>query len=138
MTLRLVAALAAAMLVIGSHASAQDAGCRPTDANAEGLRQFAVRLATDPSARMEAKRQRYSLVPVAATEVQIVTDPQTCATAARKFKHGLGESGKSDRQVYVVRVGDRYIVYDPTAKAGEFEVHMVFDKHFKLLASFAG
>lgn len=139
MKTRHIVALAAVILfAVPGLASAQEAGCRPTDETAEGLREYALQLATEQSTEMDSTRQRYGLVVVPESEVEIVSDPRICASAARKFKHGLGEHGKSDRQVYIVRIGERYIVSDPTAKAGEFDVHMVFDKHFKLLASFSG
>lgn len=136
----IIIALAAMVLASPSRGvlDAQEAGCRPTDEHVQGLREYALQLATEQSADMDSLRTRYGIVRVDASQVEIVSDARTCASAARKFKHELGEHGKSDRQVYVVRVGERYIVSDPTAKAGEFEVHMVFDKHFKLLATFAG
>jgi hypothetical protein len=139
MNSRMSAVLAAVILVAVSGVSAaQEPGCRATDENAEGFRDYAVQLATEQSPEMIQTRQTYGIVAVPETEVQIVTDRQTCAAAARKYKHALGEHGKSDRLVYVVRIGERYVVYDPDEKAGEFTVHMVFDKHFKLLATFAG
>jgi hypothetical protein len=113
-------------------------GCLPTDDNAQALRNYALRLATDGSADMDSTRTRYGLVMVAASEVQIVTDKPTCASAARKFHHAVGEKGKADRLVYVVRIGTRYIVTDPDEHMGEFSVHVVFDSKFKQLASFAG
>ncbi len=137
---RTLVALAALILVAPTHGviAAQEAGCRPTDEHVEGLKEYALQLATEQGADMDTLRARYGIARVDAAQVEIVSDAKTCAAAARKFKHELGERGRSDRQVYVVRVGDRYIVSDPTATAGEFEVHMVFDRHFKLLASFAG
>ena len=133
-----IACLASLLLAAPAAAEAQ-AGCRPVDDHAEGLREYALQLATEQSPQMDSTRQRYGLVRVAEAEVQIVADDrQVCAAAARKFQHELGEKGKAERQVYVVRIGDRYLVTDPTATAGEFHLHMVFDRHFKLLASFAG
>lgn len=135
-----LAIVAGLLLFAPIHLGAQqEPGCRPVDEEAEGLRDYAVQLATEQTPRMDAKRQRYGIVAVPESEVQIVVnDRQLCAAAARKFQREFGDKGKVVRQVYVVRIGDRYLVSDPTARVGEFTAHMVFDKHFKLLASFAG
>lgn len=138
MSSRVIMMFAAMALLLAPPAGAQDAGCRPTDEAAQGLREYAILLATEQSQEMIETRRVYGLVAVPESEVLIVTDRKTCAAAARKYQHALGDRGRSDRRVYVVQIGERYIVYDPDERAGEFTVHMVFDKHFKLLATFAG
>ena len=137
MNLRMLALSAVTLFVFAATSGAQGAGCRPTDEHAHALREYAVLLATEQSPQMDRTRHQYGIVVVPASEVKLVTDTQTCGAAARKYKHVLRKKGKSDHLVYVVRVGERYIVYDPDEKVGEFTVHMVFDKHFVLLASFA-
>ena len=128
--------LALTAIALAARASAAQ-GCLPTDEHAQALREYGVVLATDTSAKIDTMRVDYGLVRVPASEVQIVTDKQVCATAARRFDAEQGEH-KKGRLVYVVRVGTRYIVTDPKATMGEFQIHVVYDKNFKRLAGFAG
>lgn len=58
-----------------------------------------------------------------------------------RFMHPLRyfrkEHGPPTRPVYVVRVGPRYMVLDPTVVSGEFQVTAIFDEHWKWLAAFS-
>lgn len=123
--------------------NAKTSYCRPFDGRAKGLLSYAKRLASEESADMAENRELYSIPKTPASEVSYVTDEKLCRRAARKYHHAVGDHGKLDRQVYVVRIGNdrkqlRYIVLDPSEPGGEFQVYVVFDWRFKALAGFAG
>lgn len=115
--------------------------CAPADDAANGLLDYARDLAQPADADMAATAAQYDITPVPAAQIAFNTDAQVCARAARRFQQESGGRGKADAPVYVIQIGtarnrERYIVVDPAASAGEYGVAMVFDAHFKLIASF--
>lgn len=117
--------------------------CRSFDEGAEDLVEWVQMLVTDMTEEGIEDRERYRIPAVDASSVSYVTDETICRRAAIKYQHELDERGRPSRQVYVVQVATerkelRYIVIDPTYRAGEFQLWMVFDWRFKRLAAFAG
>lgn len=119
-----------------------DLGCLPQDGRAEGLRRYATRLVRDESLPYVETRQRYQIVASADAIVEIVTDEPTCIRAAVSFARASGRTDQTVRRVYVVAIrGDRdterFMVLDPLETVGEFQVTVVFDRNFRVLAQFA-
>jgi hypothetical protein len=134
-----IAAIFAVVLVSGAPPAMQTASaCRPPEGQALSLLHYGVDLGTAQGAEWDAKRARYGLVAVDTGEVRLITDEPTCRKAASAVALHLGESRKTDRRVWVVGIGPRYMVTDPTVRAGEFQVTMFFDRDWKFLASLAG
>jgi len=66
---------------------------------------------------------------------RIVRDERTCEKAGRLY----GGAESPPRRVVVAAVGKLFVVYDPfePAAAGEFNIWMVFDDHWRVLARIA-
>ncbi len=135
MRLPIIVAFSACCLAVPCGARAQQgASCHPHTGELDNLLVYARRLISDPA--YEGKRTRYSLEPGPQTDVQWVQDENICSEAARAFMRDVGLS--TQPQVFVIRVGTRYIVLNPATKAGEFTIHIVFDNRWRRLAGFAG
>ena len=133
----------ASLLPSALHAQQPDLGCLPTDGRAEQLLAYATRLVRDATQPYAEARQRYQIVASADAAVEIVTDERTCRRAARSFARSSGARGRTERRVHVVTIrGDRdterFMVLDPLETVGEFQVVVVFDRNFRVLAQFAG
>lgn len=86
-------------------------------------------------------RTTFNLPQVPARSVTAVSTTSVCQRAALAYGRNLSPPDTTtSRQMYVVKIGTtRYVVADPTVKAGEFMIQMVFDTAFKTkLATAAG
>lgn len=114
--------------------------CRTTGDEALVLVAYAKMLAADTSGEMQAKRTSYYIPPTDTANVELVTDDAVCARAGDAFNADLPPSLRiTNRAVYVVRIGQVYIVTDPTAQPvrGGLVPNIVFDRRFRVLARFA-
>lgn len=132
----------AASLVFALQGSASSremvqAACLSGDEEAVAFLDWAVALGTDPSQRYEDQRSQWKVPLTTPSEIEAVTGGQTCDKVRRGYNKGIGDSPGTQRDIYAVRVGSRYIAYDPTVKAGEFVVHIVLNQSFKFVASLA-
>ncbi|MGH7717373.1 MAG: hypothetical protein ACREON_00825 [Gemmatimonadaceae bacterium] len=85
-------------------------------------------------------RQAIELPHVAASDVQPVTNEQTCQRAAAAYDQEQvrrHQTPPTQRQVHVVRVGSYHVVVDPTERAGEWTVAMLFNAAWELVSTFA-
>ncbi len=131
--------LMVANLVLPSALEGQDSLCAPMDDGARGFLVYANLLARDSAAEMVASRETYGIQPVPESEIEIVSDEVTCTRASELLHAKLNYSGML-RPVRVVRIGTRYIIYDPAYdnSLSEFTPHIVCDDDFRVLALFAG
>ena len=117
----------------------QTYSCLPdTATDAVNLRDYVVRL-TGGDPALNSTRLVYQLPLASQSQVQLVTTSKTCKDAAQAYH--LAVRGAStpaiSRSVAVIKVGNsRYVVIDPSERAGKFEVTVVFDTSFQPLASF--
>lgn len=113
--------------------------CLPADDVVGATHNYAVELATTSDPEMIIDRDSYGILPVPESEVEVVTHTNTCRKAGREYKKELGLSGKAP-SVHVVRIGTRYLVFDPdTATAdSEFISYVIFDDQFSKVGSFVG
>lgn len=133
--LRLVPLLA---ITAGGALGPLSAQCAPMDDRGNELlgwlRDLAV--ATDEDDREE--RDSLRLPAVSDSEVAFVQDAAICGAASQAFYRD--EASTVPRYaVYVIRVGNVYVVTDNRRRVGEWASHKVFDSTFATrLASFAG
>ncbi len=133
--------LAIAILGLCVPGSAQTYTCLPDTAEAaDVLRDYVVRLVTGTDSETVAIRNRYGLPVVAASKVAVVNTASTCKKAGDAYHAAVTPSGtpRVSRTLAVIKVGStRYVVLDPNEKAGEFELHMVFDRNWNYVIGFA-
>ena len=77
----------------------------------------------------------FDLPPVDSTDVALVHAEAICRRAGELY----GEPVDPPRRVVVVRMGRLYLVHDPfePVRAGEFEIHVVFDDQWNRLVGIA-
>lgn len=124
-----------AALVGVSGLSAQD--CLPEDDHLEGLFGYAIDLATSSDELYAASRDTFNVPATTVSEVERVFDNAICKEAAKKYKQEFTVQGPAP-DVYVVRVGERYLVTDPLTFMGEFSLYLVLDLGFNVMGSWAG
>ncbi len=71
----------------------------------------------------------YKVPRVKSWQVRPVSDAGTCTRAANAYSKVVNEQ-KPDRQVHVLRVGDRYIVQDPEYTVDGYHRAVTFDSTF--------
>lgn len=86
-----------------------------------------------------AVRQRQQLPAVAASQVTYVTDNAVCATVEQPYSAALAGNGITPSlQVYVIKIGTVYVVWDPVQRGGEFQTFMTVSSKYKILAKRSG
>lgn len=112
------------------------------DSQAVALKSYVVRLVTAPptDTLLSNTRSRYNIPAGSASAVSIETGKKKCESAAKGYHQALHPgTPQVGRAVVVIKVGNsRYVVLDPSEPAGEFQVHVVLDNHWNLLAIFTG
>ena len=71
----------------------------------------------------------YGVARVKRNEVKPVTDPVTCERAAIAYGRVFSDQS-GDRKVHILRVGDRYIVMDPSYQPDDYHRAVTFDSTF--------
>ena len=135
--------LAALTFALGCHplvaSTAHRAGsCAAADTYAVNLVAYMTELATttDDSDALAA-RQLYHLPKVRQSAVSLVTDDRTCRRAVRAVRGDAALATSRLARVYVVRVGDVYVVADPEPWAGASKAQLVLDRNFTRVAAVA-
>jgi hypothetical protein len=76
-----------------------------------------------------------------AASIMLIRDPRQCAQGAAAYSKMVGDTGKlvRRRRVFVIRVGDKYVVDDPYTPAygGEFELWAIFDRKWQFVVGLA-
>lgn len=120
-----------------SSADPQQGTCITDDEKVEALLVWAVALGTDTSQQYADERALWQVPATPVSEIELVSDARTCDEVRRGYNKGIGDAPGTQRDLYAVRVGSRYIAFDPTVKAGEFVVCIVLDQAFKFVDSIA-
>jgi hypothetical protein len=125
-----------AVVLLTSRAAAQ---CRTTDAQSVNMIGYLKSLATAASIDSElvATRRQYHLPAVKASQVTLVTRRQTCSRALATYRTLLPAGMPAPTSLYVVAVGNVYVVWIPAAAGTEWGVAVVLDSRFVKLESFA-
>jgi hypothetical protein len=108
---------------------AHDAGCvRPVPGSRYNQRLFASLMRRND--RLAEKTLAVYKVPrVRSWDVKPVSDAGTCVRASRAYTRVFHDA-KLNRQVHVLRVGDRYIVTDPDYIVDDYHRAVTFDSTF--------
>jgi hypothetical protein len=75
-------------------------------------------------------RERVRLPVVPASEIAFVSDSATCARGVVAYNARANLEGEIATRVYVLRMGDLYVISNPQYKTGEWVAHFVFDRSF--------
>lgn len=115
--------------------------CRAPDENAEALRVYAARLVTAEDGVYRETADDYGIPLLPGADATFVLEGSVCRRAAHRYAQELGDKGKPERTVYLIRLGTerqdvRYIAWDPEFAAGEYLIAMVLDHNLQVLASF--
>ena len=109
--------------------SAHDAGCvRPVPGERYNQRWFTALMRRKDTIAVNTLAV-YKVSRVKSWEVKPISDAGTCARAANAYSKVLNDP-KHDRQVHVLRVGDRYVVMDPEYIVDDYHRAVTFDSTF--------
>jgi hypothetical protein len=112
--------------------------CAAADTYAVNLVAYMTELATatDDSDALAARRL-YHLPAVGAKAVSLVTDDQTCRRVLTSVRGGRTTATGRLAQVYIVRVGDVFVVADRQRSAGASKAQLVLDRNLVRVATVA-
>lgn len=111
--------------------------CLPSDGSSANEVAWLTVVATSSDSQYLVRRQRYGIPSTQANKIYYVTDEAVCVAAAAAYQQAAGtQPSAGDRQVYVVKVGNVYVVRDPDEVNGEWGTSMVFDKNFNVLSAY--
>jgi hypothetical protein len=118
-----------------AHAASAQSACLPADGELDLRLRLTRRVVTSTDPDAIALRQRQQITAVADSSVQPVSNDSICVAARDSYNSALSLiDQRTGRRVYVIRVGDKYFVEDPTLKYGEFGVMIVLDQSFLVLS----
>lgn len=124
-------------VLLASRAAAQSV-CRGPDADLDLRVRVTKSFVMRTDAGAVSARQQQGLPAVSDTSVQAILTDSVCAAARDSYNAALPTAQQQPgRLVYVIRVGNRYVVVDPTLKFGEFELEMVLDRSYAVLSKSA-
>lgn len=125
----LLRAAAPALLTLVSAETAA-AQCLPTDERAEGLRNYAMALVSEPGDLWQMQRRTLDVPGGSPDEVWLVDDPAVCEAASRAYAEAFDLA--TPPAVWVVRAGPtRYLVKNPDTRRGEFTMTAILDERFE-------
>lgn len=115
---------------------AQSSTCRAADDESARLISAAKLMVTSTDSRWIQARNAYQLSVVPDTAIALVTDDSVCAQAGSAYNSALADGLRHERSLYVVRVGDRYVVEDPStdASGAEYRLIVTLSSAFVVLA----
>lgn len=123
------------LIVLGSSPAA--AQCRSADAETANMIGYLQELVTAPASDRDrvATRKAYHLPAVAAYQVTLVSTSKTCKSALAAYTPLLPAGTPAPTSVYVVAVGNVYVVLTPATPGTEWTLSVVFDSRFNKLES---
>lgn len=138
-----VAAAVLAAMLSPPAVGAQPCGCLPTDNWARATLHYATLLAAASDVETQRDRDAYGILPADSSDVALITDDLVCARFAEAYAERLSERGaipKVMRPVHVIRIGRRYLVWDPKTATpeSEFLLFLVFDEKGNEVGAFVG
>lgn len=126
--------LTATIALFGAGNLSARSACLPADEALDQRIHLTIRLVTSTEPDYVRAREYQQLPAVPASEVQAIAVDSVCATARDSYNAALPlEMQQGGRRVYLVRVGDRYVVEDPGLRLGEFGLAMIMDRSFVVL-----
>ena len=89
------------------------------------------------------QRIHMKLPQVSASQITYVTDKNVCNKIVSPYNASSvittnGVAVPPSGQLYVVKVGNVYVAYDPAKRVGEFDLNVTLDSKFKVLSKSLG
>jgi hypothetical protein len=94
-------------------------------------------IATGSDSNWIRSRATTRIPQVSASQVSYVTDAKVCQSAVNAYAAAANVPA-TGRQVYVVKVGNYYVVKDPTVRTGEWYFTVTMDRRFAIVARYTG
>jgi hypothetical protein len=134
--MNLLRIVAVSLLILGPRHLYAQTVCRSADSTSVALIEELGRYSSATSGGDLVMRDTLHLVSTPANQLVLITNETACRKANSAYQTAVtsdGGGGLSGR-VYVVQVGTRYAVLDPTYNAGDptWSV-LIFDSKFKLV-----
>ncbi len=117
------------------------AQCKAADAQSANMIRYMRQLATAsvPSdSESVAIRTTYQIPAALATQVTLVNTAKTCQSALVAFKAAAPDVTPAPSSIYMVAVGNVYVVWASNTASSEWTPHVVLSSKFKVLSQFAG
>jgi hypothetical protein len=108
--------------------------CHTGDAYSTGQIAFLRKVASSTEPNTVAWRLQVRLP--ADTNVVSIIEPSVCGVARRAYERDADLQGKPATFVYLLRIGDVYVVSNPSFPSGEFVCQLVYDDQFRLLSAY--
>ena len=127
--------LAFVLCLLAASAARGGAQCRSADSSGtDMLEKYKSDLrSTDPYMRLELSRNGISQVDP--NTVVLVTDRTVCSKAMKAYNTAASGNGVTPSgSVYVVKIGTVYVVKDPVQTSTGWELEVVLDSQFKVIA----
>ena len=115
--------------------ASHDAGCIRTVAGAKYNQRLFTSLMRRKDKIADRMLSTYGVHRVDRKEVKPVTDPVVCERAAMAYGRVLNDQA-TDHKVHILRVGDRYIVMDPSFQPDDYHRAVTFDSTFTVPLAF--
>lgn len=106
-----------------------EAGCVKAIAGERYNQRLFMSLMRRKDAIAERHLAVYNVTRVKSREVKPVSDPVVCARAAAAYNVAVSDDSP-DRQVHILKVGNRFIVMDPDYRPDEYHRAVTFDSTF--------
>ncbi len=131
------------VITAAAHLQAQMSACRPADAVSAEMVADIRRIATGTDSTTAEHRRLMGIPQVSANQVAYVTDKVVCNkavpvynAATRTLDANTGQEVQlPSGQLYVVKAGTVYVVWDPVKKAGSYRRYVTLSKRYKVLAN---
>jgi len=127
--------LALVLSLLAANAARGDAQCRSADSSGTTmLEKYKSNLrSTDPYMRLALNRNGISQVDP--NTVVLVTDRNVCSKAMKAYNTAAsGNHVTPSGSVYVVKIGTVYVVKDPVQTSTGWDLEVVLDSQFKVVA----
>jgi hypothetical protein len=132
----------AALIAIGTGAFpvAAQSSCRPADETSARMLQWVKNIATATGPHAAERRTMTKIPQVSASQVTYVTSSTVCNKALSPYNAETvmqdattGTPVSPSGQLYVVKAGTVYVVWDPVKSAGSYATYVTLDSKYKVL-----
>jgi hypothetical protein len=124
---------------------AAQSACRPADSASVQMTLWVKNIATGTDSQAADLRAQTRIPSTTASQVQYVTDNKICSKVLSPYNAetvmtvtATSTQVAPSGQVYVVRAGTVYVVWDPAKAAGSYAVYVTLNSKYKVLWSGVG
>lgn len=140
MTARVLMCAALIALGAGAFPVAAQSSCRPADQTSARMLQWVKNIATGTGPHAAELRTLTKIPQVTASQVTYVTSSTVCNKALNPYNTetvmqdaATGTPVSPSGQIYVVKAGTIYVVWDPVKSAGSYATYVTLDSKYKVL-----